>query len=798
MTSDLRTQLQAAFGSTYVIERELGGGGMSRVFVAREVALGRDIVIKVIAPELREGLSAERFAREVLLAARLQQANIVPVLSASDAAGMAYYTMPYVDGQSLRARLDRGPLPLGEALDALRDVARALAYAHAHGIVHRDIKPENVLLSSGTAVVTDFGIAKALSASRTNADAGGPAGTALTQAGMSLGTPAYMAPEQALGEDVDSRADIYAWGVIAYELLGGVHPFAEHRTAQRLVAAHLSQTPAPLASLRPELPAKVAALVMQCLAKDPAGRPDSAGELIAQLSAATTPGAHRHVSGGARGKSLARWAIAAALVLALGIMGFFYLRRDTFADTARTVVVVPFDNLGDAGDAYFAEGVSDEIAGQLARLPGLQVIGREGVQKFRGSRRSPRDIARELGASYVLSGTVRWARGATNRAGIDGDTRVRIAPALVNVGNGRLEWGEPSEERLTDVFKVQAEVAQRVASALSVRLGGVARAALTHQESTDAEARDAQMLGRYLLRQRGTENLRRAVDAFERAVAHDSGYARAWAGLSETYALLPAYYDTTETDEVVFARAERAALRAVALDSALPEVQLALARSYGVLFKFNDALRAVDRALALDPNATLAWTLKYEILTALGRAASADSAARRAVQLDALSALALNNRAWALAAVGQIDSAVRYSERSVEVAPTEGQWKRSLGTLYAFAGRYDDGVRQCVVGIGLGNTCDAALGLIAGIPAMRAQGLAGLAARARLPRTLGTPTWAAMVYAHIGMPDSMFSRLRIAIDRRDDVFGHLITMPAFAKYESDPRWDAIVGEVRRR
>ncbi|MEO8619461.1 MAG: protein kinase [bacterium] len=798
MTPELRTQLQAALGSTYVIERELGGGGMSRVFVAREVALGRDVVIKVIAPELSEGLSAERFTREVLLAARLQQANIVPLLAASDAAGMAYYTMPYVDGQSLRARLDKGPLPLGDALDVLRDVARALAYAHTHGIVHRDIKPENVLLSSGTAVVTDFGIAKALSASRTNADGVRQLGTALTQAGMSLGTPAYMAPEQALGEDVDARADVYAWGVIAYELLAGAHPFAEHLTAQRLVAAHLSQTPPQLAAVRPDLAADVAALVMQCLAKDPVERPASAGELISRLSAATTPGAQPRAATGSNTTSLARWAIAAALLVALGVPGFLYFRRGS--DATRTVVVVPFDNLGDPGDAYFAEGVSDEIAGQLARLPGLQVIGREGVQKFRGSHQSPRGIARELGASYVLSGTVRWARGATKTAGVDGDTRVRIVPALVNVGNGKQEWGEPSEERLTDVFKVQAQVAQRVASALSVRLGGAARATLAHQESNDAEARDAQMLGRYLLRQRGTENLRRAVGAFERAVARDSSYARAWAGLSETYALLPAYYDTNTTfaDEVVFARAERAALRAVALDSTLPEVQLALARSYEVLFRFNDALRAVDRALVLDPNATLAWTLKYEILTALGRRAAADSAARRAVELDGLSALALNNRAWALAALGQLDSAVRYSERSVEVAPTEGQWKRSLGTLYAFAGRYDDGVRQCAVGVGPGNTCDAALGLIAGIPAMRERGLAALSARLQLPRTLGTPMWAAMVYAHIGMPDSMFSRLRIAVDRRDDVFGHLITMPAFAKYENDPRWDAIVGEVRRR
>jgi TolB-like protein len=783
----LRDTLQSTLGTTYTIERELGGGGMSRVFVAREIALARDVVIKVIAPELREGLSAERFAREVLLAARLQQANIVPVLTAGDASGMPYYTMPYVDGQTLRARIAAGRLPLGESLDVLRDVARALAYAHAQGIIHRDIKPENILLSSGTAVVADFGIAKALSASRTNADR--PNATALTQAGTSLGTPAYMAPEQALGEDVDARTDMYAWGVIAYELLAGAHPFAAHTTAQRLVAAHLSETPRPLT----DAPAGLAALVMQCLAKDPADRPASAAEVLGRLSAAATPGARPTSS---VGQKRTRWMIAAVVVLALGGIAAL-ARRDSASTTTRTVVVVPFSNLGDAGDAYFAEGVSDEIAGQLARLPGLQVIGREGVQRFRSTRQSPREVARELGAAWVLSGTVRWARGA-GKSGVDGDTRVRIVPALVNVATGEQEWGEPSEERLTDVFKVQANVAERVASALSVKLGGAARATLRHEESSDPEARDAQLLGRYLLRQRGAENLRRAMGAFERAVARDSNYARAWAGLSEASALLPAYYDTTETDAVVFERAERAALRAVALDSTLPEVQLALARSYGVQFKFNQALHAVDRALALDPNATLAWTLKYEVLTALGRKAAADSASLRAVQMDGLSALSLNNRALSLAAMGMLDSALRYSERSVEVAPTEGQWKRTLGTLYAFAGRYDEGVRFCAAGVGAGNTCGSVIGLITGRPGVREQGLAQLGARGQVPRTLGTPTWAAMVYAHIGIADSMFSRLTVAIERRDDVFGHLITMPMFAKYESDPRWDAIVGEARRR
>src|SRR5688572_26438616 len=240
---DLRDRLQASLGTAYTLERELGGGGMSRVWVATETALGRQVVVKVIAPELTEGLSAERFTREVRLAARLQQANVVPVLSAGDAGGVPYYTMPFVRGESLRARMAGGTaLSLGERVSILRDVARALAYAHGEGIVHRDIKPENVLLSHGTAMVTDFGIAKAISTSLTQ---GGGTSAALTQAGGTIGTPAYMAPEQAVGDTVDHRTDLYAWGVMAYELLSGAHPFVRHTTPQTLITAHLTEPPAP-------------------------------------------------------------------------------------------------------------------------------------------------------------------------------------------------------------------------------------------------------------------------------------------------------------------------------------------------------------------------------------------------------------------------------------------------------------------------------------------------------------------------------------------------------------------------
>ncbi|HJP57115.1 MAG TPA: serine/threonine-protein kinase, partial [Gemmatimonadales bacterium] len=285
--SDVASRLGDALAGRYAITRELGGGGMSRVFLAEEAELHRAVVIKVVAPELAQGMSAERFTREVRLAARLQQANIVPVLSAGTADGLPYYTMPFVRGESLRARLAAGPVPIADAVGILRDVGRALAYAHSEGVIHRDIKPENILLSGGAAVVTDFGIAKALDASRTEEGHG----ATLTQAGASLGTPAYMAPEQALGDPTtDHRADIYAWGVVAWELLGGGHPFGGRTTMQAMMAAHVTEPAPSLAAKRPELSPALAALVMRSLEKAPGARPATAAELLGELDAAGVSG----------------------------------------------------------------------------------------------------------------------------------------------------------------------------------------------------------------------------------------------------------------------------------------------------------------------------------------------------------------------------------------------------------------------------------------------------------------------------------------------------------------------------
>ena len=340
--SELREQLQSRLGASYAIERELGGGGMSRVFVATETSLGRRVVVKVLPPDLAHGVSVERFKREIQLAAQLQHPHIVPLLTAGDVDGLPYFTMPFIEGESLRGRLARGELPVVEAIAILRDVAKALDTAHAKGVVHRDIKPDNVLLSGGSAVVTDFGVAKAI-ASATSA---GDRHDALTVRGIALGTPMYMAPEQAAADPrTDHRADIYAFGTMAYEMFIGRTPFAG-RYPQQLAAAHATEAPVSLTQLRPAVPASLGALIMRCLEKSPADRPQTARDILRELDAVTTP-IDGNVPRNVRPWH-SRWLPIAAVVTLVvaglvAISVFRGFRRPSL--NPKRVVVVPLENL---------------------------------------------------------------------------------------------------------------------------------------------------------------------------------------------------------------------------------------------------------------------------------------------------------------------------------------------------------------------------------------------------------------------------------------------------------------------
>ncbi len=673
MSEDLLTTLRTSLGGAYLVERELGGGGMSRVFKATETSLGRSVVIKVVAPDLIASLSAERFTREVKVAARLQQANIVPLLNAGDAGGVAYYTMPFVEGHSLRARLQGGQLTMSEALNVLRDVARALAYAHAQGVVHRDIKPENVLLSGGTAMVTDFGIAKALTESRPR-DGSPPlatGGSTLTSAGSSLGTPAYMAPEQAVGADVDLRADLYAWAVMAYELLTGAHPYAGRTTPQQLIAAHIAEVPAPIAAKNPHIAAPVASIVMRCLEKEPGRRPTSAGDVLTAIDTVETPSRENRAPAVARRpyRTVGILAVVAVIVATAGWLGSRRGGGPTTAAAAgaRTLAVIPFESPGgDTANSYFAEGVADEVTTALTRTPGLRLAGRASAARFRGRGASAPEIGEALKVSSVLSGTVRRA----------GD-RVRVTAELTSASDGHVVWQETYERRVEDVFGVQDEIAVAIASALQVQLTAGAGGSVASTGTNNFQAYDFYLRGLQLYRSRRGPELQEAERVLRQAVTRDPGFARAYATLASTLLVQPYYLDIRMG--AVLPAAREAAEKAIGLAPDLPEALAAMGHVNTEAFEWKEAEQRLERAVALAPdNSEIGFRLGFMYITS-GRSSRAIASLQHVRDVDPFYSMPAIYLAWALALEGRSAEAIAEAKRALALDPSN----EALNNVYA-------------------------------------------------------------------------------------------------------------------
>ena len=673
MSDQLRDRLQSSLGAAYALERELGGGGMARVFVATDTALAREVVVKVLSPELAEGLSAERFTREIRLAAALQDPHIVPVLTAGQTTdGLPYYTMPFVRGESLRARMGRGRLPLDETLRLLRDVAEALEYAHARGVVHRDIKPENVLIAGRNAVVADFGIAKAIELS-----AHAENGTALTALGTALGTPAYMAPEQAVGDATDHRADLYAWGIIAYELLAGAHPFAEKKNQRQLMAAQVTEMPVPLDERQLGLQPGLGALVMTCLAKDPADRPADASALLAALAAATSSdgGAARAVPGpGAVSVPAAphrrramRAGVALVVLAALGALGGHLTMRARAVEAVATpaLAVLPFEHQGDSAEAYVTDGITDEIRGRLTGVRELVVIARASSNQYARSGRSPAEIARELGVRYLLTGTVSVVGSGVER-------RIVVRPELVEVtpdGRAQSRWQAPFDAAFRDVLAVQSDIAGRVVSAMELPTSAEDRSRATQVSVRDPAAYDlylqAQARVDWGARSDAASNLE-AIPLFEAAVARDSMMVEAWGALAG--ALVLAYANGVPT-RALAERSRVAALRTLALDPA----GMTGASAHGLYLRLvkRDKMRALAeyrRAVIASPNDAQSNNAFAVALFDVGRVEEALPYFEKARRLDPRQPF----RALAdlLAALGRLDEARQLASRTWSIAPS--------------------------------------------------------------------------------------------------------------------------------
>jgi serine/threonine-protein kinase len=772
--SEAVVRLTTALADRYRIERELGQGGMATVHLAQDLKHDRKVAVKVLKPELAAVLGADRFLAEIKVTANLQHPNLLPLFDSGEADGFLYYVMPFVEGETLRARLERErQLPVDETVRLVTLLASALDHAHAQGVIHRDLKPENILLAAGQPVIADFGIALAV------AHAGG---SRVTETGLSLGTPQYMSPEQAAGERaLDARSDQYALAAVTYEMLTGEPPHTGP-TAQAIIARLMTERPRSVRLTRPAATAAVDFAIGRALAKPPADRFPTCGAFARALL--TSPAR--------RNRGVLIGAAAAGLVVLAGVAWLATNRTPAVhgAD-AKSIAVLPLANLsGDQADDYFGIGLSEEITRALAKA-GVRVIGRVSAGALQAKGLDERAIARELGVNTLLTGTVQRADG-----------QVRINVTLVSAADGAVRWTEKYDRPLANVFAVQDEIARTVADTLLGSLGRAPSAAAPRAETRDPEAHALFLQGQVLFNRRTARTLQQAIALFERAAARDPAYARAEASLAMALAVLPAYVLDSTTPIVT--RAVATAERAIAMDSEIAESYTALGYGYCLLGDLSRAEESFRRAVALDSTVATAWGWYGLLANRLGdfgaahdriararqlepasliarqweaqvllnerRFAAADSLASATMALDSTFTLAWQQRENVLLAMGQVAQAVALLERHVAALPA-GRPEEAHGMLayaYARAGR----AREA-----------RAL-----LETMRAQSVG------RVPATGAN----AAALEELGDHEAAVALLGEAIGRHDVWLVQFPMAPRYDKLRKDPRAAAMLARLGTR
>jgi serine/threonine-protein kinase len=650
---DLQEQLQAVLSDRYTVQRELGRGGMAAVYLAHDLKHDRLVALKVLHPDLSATLGPERFLREIRLAARLQHPNILPVHDSGEgpAGGtrVLWFSMPFVDGESLRARLRRDlQLPIEEAVAIAREVAEALEYAHSQDVIHRDVKPENILLSRGHALVADFGIARALAGG-----APGQTSDQLTQTGLALGTPAYMSPEQASGErQVDGRSDVYSLGCVLYEMLAGEPPYTGP-TAQAIITKRFTDPVPSVRRTRLQITPALEQTVSRCLAAVPADRFPGAGVLAERLRSHELTAGEQLPTMPAHGM------------------------------VEQSIAVLPFANLSaDPENEYFADGMTDELINALAKVSGLHVVSRTSVFAFKGKLEDIRAIGKRLQVRTVLEGSIRRAR-----------RRLRLSAQLINVADGYLLWSETYDRDAEDVFAIQDEISRAIAGALRVKLFGSQQAALVKPPTDDLEAYTLYLKGRHFWNRRTEQDLRRGLEYFEQALSRDPNYAMAHAGVADSYAILGFYSALPPTE--AFPRSKAAALKALAIEPDLAEAHPALA--YVAMYYDWDwaaAERECRLAIRLNPGYATAHQWYGNFLVVLGRFQDSLDEFSKAVALDPLSPLKLGALGWSYYFARRYEEAADQCRRALELEPGYPIAHLWLGLAYEELARFAEAVAE--------------------------------------------------------------------------------------------------------
>ena len=748
-------------GDRYRPIREVGRGGMATVFLATDLRHGRDVAIKVIHPQISTALGADRFLREIRIAARLQHPNILPVLDSGEDGGLLWYSMPFVAGESLRARLAREKqLSVESAVAIVAGVAAGLSYAHRQNIIHRDIKPENILVNGDDPVIADFGIARAF---------GDSASDRLTETGLALGTAGYMSPEQATGErELDGRSDTYSLGCVLYEVLAGEPPFVGP-TAQAVLARSLTETPRPLTRVRAELPEGLAAAVTRAMARTPADRFESAETFARAIKTAITTGA--------RPSAPKRRAAGLGIVAAVAVVaaaGVYFATRPHPLPPPASIAVLRFENVGsDSADRYFAEGMADELLTALGELREVTVAARSASFSFPPNVDLTTAGAR-LGVDALLAGGVRRAGGL-----------VRVTVHLDDIRTRKQLFNQVFERPAAEVFRVQEDIARAVIDGLRITLTGAGRQ-LIRDRTVNPVAHDLLLQARFALRLATPTGNQEGLRLVRQAIGIDSTYAAAWVTLSRLH------FNTALFREGVGAQdsTRLAVERAVQLDSLSSEVQVALGR---IRFRYDldwpAAEAAFRRAIAINPSLAEAHVDYARFLRSMARFGESRAELMRATVLDPIGAgqpLALGRIAYF---AHEFDEAIRLSNAD----PDHGSrtWATWTAEAYLAAGRY---VEAAAVTSQARSDAPGQL-LIRVILAARA-GRPDSARRLLATMPAAWPYFRSLSFAALGQRDSAFVALDEAVRIRDPLVADLLVDPRMAPLRSDPRFEALLIRLR--
>ncbi len=716
---------------------------MATVYLAQDLKHEREVALKVLHPELAGAIGSVRFQREIRLAARLQHPHIVPVFDSGDAEGTLYYVMPHVRGESLRDLLGRERrLPWPTVVAIAREVADALDYAHREGVVHRDIKPENLLLSGGHAFVADFGIARPTATGE----------AALTTGAMIFGTPAYMSPEQAAGDAaLDGRTDQYSLACVVYEASVGAPPF-EGDSAAAVIAKRFTSAPQPPRSRGVEMGGGAEDALRRALSVEPAARFPTVGAFV---------------------ESLTRAGVAAPAAGAAG----------------PSIAVLPFSNLSPDPDTdYFSDGVTEELIGALAKVPGLKVASRTSVFAYQHKREDVRRIGAALGVGFVLEGSVRKAGG-----------RLRVTAELVGVDEGYQLWAESYDREIADVFAIQEDLARRIADSLKLRLVGPAGLGGTGARVPGIEAYHLYLRGRHHLNNRPA-GLPKALEYFEQACAADPDFALAHVGVADCYATFGSWESGVLAPGEAFPKAARAARRALALSPDLGEAHTSLA--YIALHNEWDwplAETEFRSAVALSPQYGTAHHWHSHYLMASGRTADSWAASQRALETDPLDQLLNTHLAWHHVFAREYDEALEQCRRTEEFYPSSFWTPYFGGLALGLQGRYGEAAAELARAenrSGGVTFARAARGHVLALSGKRREAEEILAGLLTQGKTGYVPAYdRALVRLGIGDHDRAFEELNLALNERSSWMAYLAVEPRLDALRSDPRFSQLLRRV---